>query len=367
MNVSVSYTQPDTSFWHQYTRLWANSIERSPFQAPQLLQYFSSQLNEPPAIVQYQIDGELMAATLFKQGKKEVNFLSDLKTDHNSFVIHRKCTPEQIKTYFRLFLEKVQEEKWALLLNNQPMWASYTDYFEGALQESGLFWEQLSYSVCPVIEADSPKDLFARINGSREFRYRVNRLKNQQQAVFEALTDDQDLDEWTDQFCDAHIRRWDDTSTPSAFMDPERILFYKGCLQAWQKQGLLVRFSVCTGDKRIGFVVGLRQEETIVHHNTTFDPDFKKYSPGIAIIHFMAEWMMTQQMHILDFGDGNESYKYSVANKEHALSRIFISNNSNISFILKAKLIKNVRNNPKIFEFYRSKVKPIATQMWRLK
>ncbi|MBK8489354.1 MAG: GNAT family N-acetyltransferase [Saprospirales bacterium] len=367
MKVSVSYSPPDNSFWQQYTQLWTNSIGRSPFQAPHLLQYYSSQLNEPPAIVQCHIGGELMSATFFKQGKNEVNFLSDLKTDHNSFVIDRRCTPEQIKTFFSLFLAKVQEERWALLLNNQPMWAPYMAFFEEALQESNLFSEHLPYSVCPIIEADSPEDLFDRINSSREFRYRVNRLKNQQQAVFEALTDDLDLDGWIDQFCDAHIRRWDDTPTPSAFRDPERILFYKGCLQAWQKQGILVRFSVRTGDQRIGFVVGLRQEDTIVHHNTTFDPDFKKYSPGIAIIHFMAEWMMAQQMHILDFGDGNESYKYSVANKEHELSRIFISGNSNVSFILKTKLIKSVRNNPKVFEFYRSKVKPVAMQLWRLK
>ncbi|MCB9284861.1 MAG: GNAT family N-acetyltransferase [Lewinellaceae bacterium] len=360
----LKLTRPDAFFWEQYSTLWANSPNPSPFQAPQLLRFFDGHPEVDTIAVQYFVDGELMAAALFKKRKKQVQFLSDLKTDHNFFVIDRRCTPEQTRDFFRQFLEKLKKEKWALLLNNQPMWAPYMGLFLEELQESSLFGEHLPYSVCPIVEADSPEDLFERINGSREFRYRVNRLKKQQDAVFEALTQDEDLERWIDQFCDAHIRRWDGTPTPSAFLDPSRKDRFSGCLHAWQAQGILVRFSVRIGDQRVGFVVGLRQGNTLVHHNTTFDPDFKKFSPGIALIHFMGEWMKEQQMHILDFGDGNETYKYSIANKEHELSRIFISDPSNLRFILKTKMIKSVRNNSKLFDFYRDKIKPLTPRIW---
>lgn len=361
MQVFVDFSDPDASFWDQYARLWDRSIGRSPFQSPSLLQFFSAETTGKLSAFRYVKDGQLLGAALFKKGKKEWNFLSDLKTDHNFFVIDNRCSQDEIRDFFTRFLGEVKRKKKALLLNNQPVWSPYMDAFLDALKSSGLFWEHLSYSVCPAIEADSPEDLFARINKSREFRYRVNRLVNQQKAVFEALTDAESIDHWADQFTSAHIRRWDGSPTPSSFLDPYRIHFLKGCLHAWQKDGILVRFSILAGEQRVGFVVGLRQENTLVHHSTTYDPDFKKYSPGIAIIHFMGEWMKDQGMHILDFGDGDENYKYSVANKEHELSRVFISAGSNVPFIIKTKMIKSVRNNAKLFDFYREKIKPLTS------
>lgn len=300
-------------------------------------------------------------------GKKEYHFLSDFKTDHNFFVIHRDCTNEQVRLFFETLLQKARQEKWALLLNNQPGWATYMDTFLETLRNSGLFWEYLPYSVCPVIEGETPEDMLAQMGRSKSTKNAVSRMKNQLGVVFEAMTDDEGIDEWADQFCDAHIRRWANTPTPSYFRDPDRIRFLKGCLHAWQEDGLLVRFSIRTGERRIGFSISLRQGNRMVGHSLAFDPDFSKYSPGKALFYFKAEWMKNNGMQIFDFGDGNESYKYYSANTEYELSRIFISDPANKRFILKAKLIRFVRNHPKLFDFYREKIKPFAPRFQKIK
>jgi len=360
MKVSADFIRPDASFWDQYGRLWDRSIARSPFQSPRLLQFFAGETDSEVAAFRYLKDDELLGAALFKREKREWHFLSDLKTDHNFFVIDNRCNQEEIAGFFAHFLQEIKRRKKNLLLNNQPVWSPYMGSFLRALESHGLFWEHLPYSVCPVIEAETPEDLFARINKLREFRYRVNRLVNQQNAVFEALTDESSIDQWADQFTGTHIRRWHGTRTPSSFLNSYRIHFLKGCLRAWQKDGVLVRFSIRVGEKRVGYVIGLRQEKTLVHHSTTYDPDFKKYSPGIAIIHFMGGWMRDHGMHVLDFGDGDEDYKYAAANKEQELSRIFISAGMDLPFFLKTKMIKSVRNNPRLFDFYREKIKPLT-------
>ena len=363
MTISFEHTPPDASFWEAYAGLWQQSATRSPFQAPHLLQVFADRAEGPIARFECRNDGKLLAVALFQRTKGAYSFLSDQKTDHNFFVIHRDCGEGDVREIFQGFLKIVEREKGAFVLNNQPVWAPYMVQFREVLETSPLFSENLPYSVCPIIEETTPKALFERVHGLREFRYRTNKLVNQQNAIFEALETDEELEKWVDQFCDAHIRRWDGTPTPSAFLDPDRIRFLQACMRAWQDDGILVRFSARVGEKRVGFVVGLKQGKTLVHHSTTFDPDFRKYSPGIALIHVMAEWMSKNDYTTLDFGDGDEPYKYTVANEEHHLHRIFLSGRYNLPFILKTKMIKSVRNNPGLFGFYRDKIKPLAQRL----
>lgn len=354
---------PDPLFWEQYARLWQNSMGRSPFQAPQILQYFAGRWDKPVVCFQYFRGDELLAAAVFKQDNGTYSFLSDMKTDANFFVLHHECAAEDLRHIFEAFLGAVKQTGWSLMLNHQPAWAAYMGALEAAGQASGLYWQNIPYSVCPVVDEVSAQTLFDRINGSRELRYRVSKLKNQEKADFEIFTDGTDLDHWVDEFCVAHVLRWSNTPTPSSYRDPLRRQFLKGSLEAWNEAGILRRFSVRVNGNRIGFVIGLMEENSLIHHATTFHPEFSKYSPGKALIHVMAEWMLRQNIRVLDFGDGNEAYKYTVANKEHALHRIFISRPLNLPFIFKTKAIKTVRNNPVIFNFYRDKIKPIHKRM----
>lgn len=353
----------DEAFWEQYGQLWQNSIGQSPFQSPHILKLYSGRVSDPVAVFQFIQNGEWLGAAFFKKNDSVYTFLSDLKTDHNFFVIHRQCTEADIREMFSRFLEAVKAENWAMMLNNQPGWAGYLEIFDEVGKASGLYWQNIKYSVCPVAEDETPEALFKRINGSRELRYRVNKLKNQENAEFEVLTDDTDLEHWADEFCQAHVLRWENTPTPSSYRDPARRQFLKDCLKAWNTDGILRRFAVKVSSGRVGFVVGLLEENSLVHHSTTFHPDFWKYSPGKALIHFMTEWMKQQGMRALDFGDGDEPYKYTVANTEHELRRIFISNPMNLPFILKTQAIKAVRDNPKIYGFYRDKIKRLTQRV----
>jgi hypothetical protein len=365
VDFSLNPIPQEASFWDAYTVLWQNSAGQSAFQSPSLLRYFAERTDKTPFVFQCFQNGQWIGAAFFQYQKGVYTFLSDHKTDHNYFVIHRDCSDEELKEFFRQFLQLVKHKKGAFLLNNQPIWAPYMPHFQEAIEESSLFVENLPYSVCPVIAHETPKELFDWVHGNTYFRYRRNKLKrNLTNPVYEAIEGEEGLAEWTDQYCEAHVRRWADTPTPSAFRDPKRIQFLHRCMEAWQRDGLLVRFSVRgETEGRVGFIIGLKQEQSVIFHATTFDPDYFKFSPGIALIHFMAEWMSENGFSILDFGDGDESYKYKVANVEHSLHRIFLSSSSNLPFILKTKMIKTVRNNSKLFDLYREKLKPLSKRM----
>ncbi len=368
----IDFVLPDEYFWKKYSLLWQNSVGRSPFQAPHILKShididYSKNAVDAIACFQYFRDGELLAAALFRQKNGIYTFLSDVKTDANFFVLHSRCSQADIRQIFGELLQAVKQNNGALMLNHQPAWAGYMGIFEEVGKLRRLYWQNIPYSVCPVTKDEPPGALFERVNGFREFRYPVNRLKNQEQAIFEALTDDTDMELWVDEFCRAHIRRWADTPTPSAYGDPTRQQCLKQYLNAWNADRVLVRFSVKVPRGRVGFAIGLLEENSLIFHSTTFHPDYKKFSPGKALIHFIAEWMARQNIRVLDFGDGDEPYKYDVAEQERRLNRIFVSHRSNLSFILKAKAIKIIRDNPKMYNFYRDTIKRIirSIKAWK--
>ena len=152
----------------------------------------------------------------------------------------------------------------------------------------------LDYSVCPIAEAETPGNLFKEVSASRNTRYKLNKFVKQENGSFEVLTDDSNMDQWVKEFCDAHVERWAPTPTPSAYRNPERRNFLKECLKAWQADGVLVRFALRTEKGRIGLMVGLLEDETLIYHTPTFRPDYAHCSPGRVLIYYITQWMAEQ-------------------------------------------------------------------------
>lgn len=364
MVATISYSNPDQHFWNEYTELWNNSLHKPVFKSPHYTQYLANQYRDDLAVYRFVINGKLMGVVFFRKVGKNYRLLTDVKADHNFFVIHQNCTAEQTKVFFVRFLEILKKENWALVMRAQPLWASYMVTFLTAMNRSGLFWNVAKRSVCPVLELDTAKELYDRLNASRELRYRVNRIKSQLNGEFEILTGEEDMDSWVNRFCELHWKRWDGTGSPSRYQNVEDKKFLNNCMLSWAKDGVLVRFAVKVGGERIAFVICLIQQNSLIHHSTAYDEEFYKYSPGKALILIIAEWMKNNGLNILDFGEGAESYKYAYTNKELELNEISVSSISNISFILKVKLRQILREkiseNPKLIKFYKEKLKPLT-------
>ena len=364
MIASITYSFPDQDFWVEYTDLWENSAYRPAFQSPHYIKYLANKYKEDLAIYQFILNEKLSGTAFFRKDGKEHRLLTDIKADHNFFVLRKTLGQEDIATFFKCFLAEVKKENWGLRLFSQPMWTFYTGTFIKALDKSGLFWNVANHSVCPVLEEQTPKELYDKLNSSRELRYRVNKIKSQLKGEFEIFTGDEDLGEWVTRFCELHTKRWESTNSPSRYHSEEEQAFLKNCLSAWVQDKTLVRFSIKAGGERIAFVICLIQQNTLVHHSTSYDEAFYKYSPGKALILVIADWMQSRGLNVLDFGEGAEPYKYSYTNKELDLNEISVSSFSNFSFILKVKarqiLREKISGNPRLIKFYKEKIRPLT-------
>lgn len=358
MKTSVQFDLPDGKFWKDYEVLWKNAEVRSPFQSPDYLRHLVNHFQGNIAILSFNTEEKMLGAIFLRIQKRTYYFLTDIKSDHNFFIFHHSTPLIEKRAILKEFLAIVKKKKWHVILNNLPSWASYMGIFREEIQASGLFWANFNHTVCKVLETDTPEDLYQRFHQSKELRYRMNRLINQQTAAFEVLVGSENLEEWTNDFCRMHVKRWQDTATPSKYEEARNCNILKTSMAAWISSGVLARFSVKVGEKRIAYVICLLQGITLIHHSTAYDMEFSKYSPGKALLLFISEWMAKNGLTRLDFGEGGEVYKDEFANKELTLSRIFLARKYNLSFILKILLKNELRRKFRTSNFFK-KVKTL--------
>ncbi len=354
---------PGASFWDAYEQLWRRSADGSPFQAPRLLRYFSAYTQERVVVFAMRQENRLTGAVLLKERKGQCSFLSDLKTDVNAFVLDRRCSESEQRVFFRGLASFLREKGWSLELNNQLLSSPHLAFLKDAAWEEGLGWLLVPHSVCPVVEAASPEALGVCLQGKARYRYFAKRLRAQEGAVFCAEETDDGLEAWVEAYAEAHVRRWARTNTPSAFASEERRRFLLSCLSAWYRDGVGVRFSLQRPDGvPLAFAIGLRQPPALVFHATTFDPQFARYSPGKALLYHLGEWVAAQGFSVLDFGDGDEAYKYETATGERPLARVFICYKRQLSCQAKARAFQCLKRHPAVEQLYRRRVKPCVAK-----
>ncbi len=348
---------PDDDFWNTYAQLWKNCLHQSVFQSPSFIKTLAIRFKESILLFQCTKGEALVAAVFFRKIKNTYYFLSDVKTDHNFFVIDRQLREQEIEQIFASFFDLIRQKKLAFVLNKQPSWATYMPIFERLGNESKLFWGNRVQTLCPVLEQENPQAFFKKINKTK-LRYQFNRLKKQQGAVYEVFTDDECLEEWVQGFCQVHIRRWDNTSTPSDYRAPQERQYLLEIFQSWADDGILRRFSILIGDQRIAFNVCLQQNDHLIGHSQTYDPKYFRYSPGRALMIYIGKWMVSHDMSKLDFGVGNEGYKSFFSTKNLEVHRVGVAHPSNTRFILRTKMDHWIRKNKTLIAFYRKQIKP---------
>ncbi len=358
MKGSFTYTYPDNNFWDAYAGLWENSLQKPVFQTPRFIQYLAKRFERTLAVYQCYSGDKLIGAAFFQNDSGIYKLLSEIKADYNFFVIHKDCTAEETEFFFQFFFEEVKRQNWTMVLSYQPSWAPYMGELERIGKSNSLYLNISRHSVCPMLHTETPEQMMEQFKKSKELKYSMNRLIKQQGAVFEVYTDDEDIDNWSDQFCRCHVKRWKTTTTPSRYDTTDMQELNRECMRAWAKDNFLIRFSVRIGEERIAFNAVLLQGDSLVGHAQAFDPDYYKYSPGKALMYAIGEWMLSRRLTKLDFGKGGEAYKANMTNLEPELHKIFISSYFNLPFVLKTQLETSLRANSGLIRLYRQKIKP---------
>ncbi|MCG8619944.1 MAG: GNAT family N-acetyltransferase, partial [Desulfobacterales bacterium] len=74
--------------------------------------------------------------------------------------------------------------------------------------------------------------------------------------------------------------------------------------------------------RRITYVIALKFGRTLVYFHTARLPVYNKLSTGNITIHLMGLWMQENGFNNIDFGMGDEGYKYYFANHNRTIWKV---------------------------------------------
>jgi hypothetical protein len=322
----------NAGFKYKIKQLWQKDPFSSPFCAPSFVEMMIKKAVEmggmPVLAKGYGPSGELSALWLLRlDPTKCLHFLPFFLTDYN--VVFYASWVKKDMLSWGLARAVQQIRPGTVFLNNMPEWGRTREAAVQGLQLAGYRCVPVAYDKVPCVQGDMNSEGMKRFgrqfNRHRGLKNYSNRLKKMKGFHFEVDETRDDINEWVDQFCVAHDKRWETTSTPSKYQDEKTRTDLKDALKAWAKDRVLIRFSVHVMNRRITFVAGLKNKKNkdLIYFHTARLPVYDKLSTGNITIRLMGLWMMENGYQCLDFGRGNEAYKHFFANETRDLWRVY--------------------------------------------
>ncbi len=253
-----------------------------------------------------------------------------------------------------------------LSLTNVPPWGMTFDAATQALDRIGWFQTLVSAKPCPVVRTASGADLTREFDRHRSPRRYWNRLQKTHSAVFELLTDDSELDDWCEGFCDAHQWRWSGTATPSQYEDPTARLLFRDVVEAWLRDGALLRFATRLESGRAAYAVVLRAGTRLIYHHLALSPIAgTETRAGTVLMWLTGRWAGDSGFTTFDFGYGGESYKYRYANDDERLWRIYGAPSRYAPLHARAIIERRIRSTPALWWLWDRIINRYIRSPWR--
>jgi CelD/BcsL family acetyltransferase involved in cellulose biosynthesis len=312
--------------------LWQNDPFSNSFCAPSFLEMMVKKVvekKETPLFAKgYDRSGNLAALWPFRLDRSGcLHFLQFYLSDYNTALFLPWVKADMLSQGLARAVQQIRPR--TVLLNNMPEWGRTREAAVQGLQLAGYRCVPVAYDKVPCVQGDmnseGMKHFGRQFNKHRGLKNYSNRLKKMKGFHFEVDETRDDINDWVDQFCVAHDKRWETTSTLSKYQDEKTRTDLKDALAAWAEDRVLIRFSVHVMNRRITFVAGLKNKKNkdIIHFHTARLPVFNKLSTGNITIRLMGLWMMENGYQCLDFGRGNEAYKHFFANETRDLWRVY--------------------------------------------
>jgi CelD/BcsL family acetyltransferase involved in cellulose biosynthesis len=125
---------------------------------------------------------------------------------------------------------------------------------------------------------------------------------------------------WLEEFFQQHIERWAFTSTPSLFLNPRNVAFYRELAASAAQGGEILFSALLLEGKPVAMHFGFRSERQLLWYKATFDPRLKSHSPGEVLLSELLRHADLEQLQGLDFTRGAEAFKLRFASETRFVS-----------------------------------------------
>jgi hypothetical protein len=347
--------------WENYSKVWNESNTRNPFISPEVLRSSYNQTKTLSIVYFYNgdkligaipytfIGGVLKIAGESMSDSIQFPFLPSISITQKYYAIKEalsKINPSNIEfkklctanTYLFLVIKAINERSYKAIFVK-----SWKNLFvrENASEEGNK----------------SFRSIFNKSN-TRNYSNKFRREHNYIIKVVDEFNEDE-LNNFLNYFFMYHEIRWNDTPTPSIYSRKELREELKRKVKGWLLEKSCVLFSLNVEDKPTSMAICLKTKNSIVYHQIAYSLNeiYLKYRINKLLIFELSKWMADNDLTILDFGVGEEPYKYEYTKNEDFLVRVYASKTKLSKTYIKGIIDYHYQKSPRLINFLNNKLR----------
>lgn len=161
---------------------------------------------------------------------------------------------------------------------------------------------------------------------NRKYKYILNAINRSDKISFKVINQ---LDSTVlDEIFNVHIEKWESNKIIPQFSDERRKKFVSDIAFNQNELSGLICFTLYANNKLISYQLGFIKNAIYYDWNTSFDMEFKKYSPGLVLFTKIIQYLLANEIVRFDFMNGNERYKHKWATNISSVIKITGKNKS---------------------------------------
>lgn len=286
----------------------------------------------------------LMLETSRRLGRtvKVIRFIGTPNVDYGDFIgENKKLIIEHIVRYlilngedwFRVELDQVSERSSSLAHGRAVL---ESRDFLSAIRKTETCY-------CYAYDNNDGNRVNFDIRKGQTIRRSINHFKKARGLTLERIFDMSSAKRSLAMLFQFHINRWDDTATPSKFLNQANRQFYKKLVELLLPQKKICILSLKSGSMPLAYSFYYEFEGTIYHYTLAYNEYFGRRSPGNLLLILGSESLVREGFD-LDYSRGTADYKELRANRSYDNYRITLYSGRSDYFSAKiAEYIKKSR------------------------
>ncbi len=303
-----------------YTWEWATAVDRA----------YRSSL-KPLLLLAYEGDALVGVAALATDHAEQVSFLAGTTADYCDFICNCERRAEFIDSVFG---ELAKLHLPMLRLANLPADSTTSRVLkEGAGKHGYLVFSRPAYQCARITlgSADERQKVKQAVLKKKAFRYYLKGLEKKGPVAVDHLTEWNAVRENLPGFVEAHVARFRAGGRNSNLAGPERQAFLGELAELLSGAGWFVLTRLLVGGEPVAWNYGFEFAGSWFYYQPTFSAAWREFSPGFCLLSKMVEQACDRpELHLLDLGLGEESYKDRFASGYRQTLHATVTNSSTV-------------------------------------
>lgn len=234
---------------------------------------------------------------------------------------------------------QVHCREWDIVdLDEVPAYSPLVKWL-GARELTGMRLIQVPRNNCPFIELPATWEDYTHAlhrKARQQLEAFSRRVIEETGAHFRMVTEEAEVPDAVARFYKLHLARWatKEDELSHEHLEPGFVPFLEEVCRRAAEHGYLRLAELCVGDEPIASWISFQVNGRLNGYMTGFDPAWSKQRPGKILHGFVVRQALAEGAHELDFGRGDEPYKYEMGAINRKNCRFVIANDTSRSAVM---------------------------------